>query len=104
MPRNGEEAPMSTISKIAKMKSRALGLDVDDVLEVVGLMRKRPVVAIALPLLGAMLAGLAIGLGVGVLLMPQSARREVQAKVQDKVKGIRGRLEAERGDDIASPP
>jgi hypothetical protein len=81
------------------MKSRALGLDVDDVLEVVGLMRRRPVIAIALPLLGAMMTGLAIGLGVGIILMPQSVRREIQ----DKVKGLRGRLEAERGDDVTSP-
>jgi gas vesicle protein len=71
-----------------------MGLDVDDVLELIGLERKRSFLGAFLPTVGLLALGAAVGAGIGLAFAPSSGRnlREVVGGKLDK---IRERVNAE---------
>lgn len=54
---------------------RLLGYDIDDVLDLVGLQRRRSAIGAILPALGLVAFGAAVGAGVGLMFAPSSGRR-----------------------------
>jgi hypothetical protein len=92
---------MHITSKLAHIKRNAERLDVDDVLDLVGLTRKRTFVVAMLPMMGTLLAGIAIGAGIG-LLMPPSARRRLRQRAEERVDEIRERVR-DRVDAVGGP-
>jgi hypothetical protein len=75
------------------MKS-AIGYDIDDILDLVGLQRRRVSVRILLTAIGLMAAGAAAGACAGLLLAPSSGRR-LRQDVGDRLDQIRERVKGE---------
>jgi hypothetical protein len=84
---------------IKNMRRAMDDFDVDDVLELIGLERKRSVVGIFVPMIGILAAGVAIGTGLGLLLAPTSGR-ELRREAEGKMSHIREKLRGEN--DVAS--
>ena len=78
----------------AKNLRHAIDYDVDDVLELIGLERRRSVIGMMVPILGVLAAGVAIGAGLGLFLAPTSGR-QLRREAEDKVSNIRERLRGE---------
>ena len=57
------------------MKNRLMGFDVDDILELGGLRRRPSFVGLALPALGLLVVGAAIGVAFGLMVAPSSGRK-----------------------------
>lgn len=55
--------------------SKLLGYDMDDVLDVVGLARRRSAIGVILPAIGLVAVGAAVGAGIGLMFAPSSGRR-----------------------------
>jgi YtxH-like protein len=73
--------------------------DVDDVLELIGLERRRTTVGIIVPMVGLLAAGVAIGAGLGLFLAPTSGR-ELRREAEGKMSDIKERL---RGENDVQP-
>jgi hypothetical protein len=73
-------------------RKRLIGYDIDDVLELVGLARRRHMLLEGLlPMMGLLAVGAAVGAGVGLMLAPSSGRR-LRKEVGDKLDDIRSRM------------
>ncbi len=68
--------------------------DVDDVLELIGLERRRSFFSSAVPALAFMAAGAAIGAGIGLMFAPSSGRR-LRQEVGDRFGQLRDRVKEE---------
>lgn len=73
---------------------KVIGYDLDDILDLVGLERRRSVVGIVLPAIGLVAAGAAIGAGIGLMFAPSSGRR-LRQEVGDRFDQIRERVKSE---------
>jgi len=97
---------MSINSKLGTMKRRAARVDfadmLDDMLDSLGLTRKRPLLGVAVPILGVLAAGIAIGAGLGLLFAPTSGR-QLRSQAESKVGELKQRLASEANDISASP-
>ena len=77
---------------VRKMR-RAMDFDVDDVLELVGLARRRSAIDMIVPMIGVLAAGVAVGAGLGLLLAPSSGRqlrRDAGGKMHEMRERLRG--------------
>lgn len=70
---------------------KAIGYDVDDVLGLVGLERRRSLSEVALPALGCALVGAVVGAGIGLMLAPSSGRR-LRQEMGERVDRIRDKM------------
>jgi len=73
---------------------KVIGYDLDDILDLVGLERRRSVVGIMLPAIGLVAVGAAIGAGIGLMFAPSSGRR-LRQEVGDRFDQIRERVKSE---------
>lgn len=73
---------------------KVIGYDLDDILDLVGLERRRSVIGIMLPAIGFVAIGAAIGAGVGLMFAPSSGRR-LRQEVGDRFDQIRERVKSE---------
>jgi hypothetical protein len=71
-----------------------LGYDIDDALDLVGLIRRRSIARAVLPAVGFLTLGAAIGAGVGLMLAPSSGRR-LRQDVGDRLDQIREKMKTE---------
>jgi hypothetical protein len=81
---------------------RAMDFDVDDVLDLMGLERRRSAIGIILPMLGVLAAGVAVGAGLGLFLAPTSGR-QLRREAEGKVNDIRERLRGENDIHATAP-
>ena len=72
------------------MKNRLMGFDIDDLLELGGLRRRPSFVGLALPALGLLAVGAAIGAAFGLMVAPSSGRNLRQA-VSERIAQLRER-------------
>jgi hypothetical protein len=90
---------MSSIQKnMRRMRRYASDLDIDDVLDLIGLQRRRSLWAYVLPAAGLVCAGVLVGAGIGLMFAPapgKTIRREAGSKVNELKERIRpgGRAE-----------
>jgi hypothetical protein len=70
------------------------GYDIDDVLDLVGLRRRRALLASMLPAMGLLAMGVAIGAAAGLMLAPSSGRR-LRQDVGDRLDQLRERVKGE---------
>jgi len=82
--------PMKSLHRLVEGLS---DLDQDDLLEKVGLERRRGPTDYLLPALGLLGAGLAVGCGLGMLLAPKSGR-ELRAELGRRLASGRSRAPA----------
>jgi len=68
--------------------------DIDDILDLVGLERRRSFMGAALPAIGFVALGAALGAGIGLMLAPSSGRR-LRQEVGDRFDQIRERVKSE---------
>jgi hypothetical protein len=83
---------MSIQSKMRGMRRYASDLDMDDVLDLIGLQRQRSAWAYVLPAAALVCAGVLIGAGVGLLFAPapgKTTRREAGSKMNEIKQRIR---------------
>jgi hypothetical protein len=73
---------------------RFIGYDINDVLDLVGLVRRRSMLGSVLPAMGFVALGAAIGAGVGLMLAPSSGRR-LRQDVGDRLDQIREKMKSE---------
>jgi hypothetical protein len=73
---------------------KLIGYDIDDMLDLVRLERRRSRVQFVLPAMGLLTLGLAIGGGAGLMLAPWSGRRLRQA-VGGRIDQLRGRIQSD---------
>jgi hypothetical protein len=76
-----------------------IGYDLSDVLDSVGLARKRTVIGVMLPALAFVAAGAALGVGAGLFFAPASGRRlrnDLRQGVSGRLGEIRARIQKER--------
>jgi hypothetical protein len=73
------------------MKKWVPRYDADDVLELVGLERRRPLMAAILPAIGLLALGAAVGAGFGLMLAPSSGRR-LRKDVGDRFDQLREKM------------
>jgi hypothetical protein len=73
---------------------RMTGYDINDVLDLVGLARRRTILSSMLPAMGFLALGAAIGAGVGLMLAPSSGRR-LRQDVGDRLDQIREKMRRE---------
>ncbi len=73
---------------------RVIGYDIDDLLDLVGLERRRSFMAFMLPALGFVALGAAVGASVGLMFAPSSGRR-LRQEVGDRLDQIRERVKSE---------
>ncbi len=76
-----------------KMK-HLIGYDVDDILDLVGLERRRTFLEFALPAFGFIALGAAVGAGIGLAFAPSSGRR-LRQEMGDRLDQIRERVKTE---------
>jgi hypothetical protein len=83
---------------------KAIGYDLDDILDLVGLQRRRSVIGSVLPAIGLVAIGAAVGAGIGLMLAPSSGRR-LRQEVGDRFDRIRERVksEAQKQNMIGAP-
>jgi hypothetical protein len=79
---------------------KVTGYDLDDMLRLMGLARRRSIVDAVLPVLGYIALGTAIGAGVGLLLAPSSGRR-LRQDVGDRLDQILERVKREGRSSVA---
>jgi len=72
------------------MKKR-IGYDIDDILSLVRLQRRRPLARLAIPAAGLLVLGVVIGGGAGLMLAPLSGRR-LRQEVVGRMDRIRERM------------
>jgi gas vesicle protein len=72
---------------------RLLGYDIDDILEIVGLQRRRAVVG-AFTVVGLVAVGAVIGAGVGLMFAPSSGRR-LRQDVSERLDQMREKMKVE---------
>jgi len=72
------------------MKKR-IGYDIDDILSLVRLQRRRPLARFAIPAAGLLVLGVVIGGGAGLMLAPLSGRR-LRQEVVGRMDRIRERM------------
>ncbi len=77
-----------------KMK-KLIGYDIDNILDLVRLERRRPLVQFVLPAVGLLAIGAAIGGGAGLILAPWSGRR-LRQEVGGRIDQIRERLKSDQ--------
>jgi hypothetical protein len=77
-----------------KNMRRAMDFDVDDVLELIGLARRRSAIGMIAPMIGLLAAGVAIGAGIGLFLAPSSGR-QLRRDAEHKMNDLRERLKHE---------
>jgi hypothetical protein len=73
---------------------RVTGYDMDDILGLIGLERRRSLVTVFLPVLGYIALGAALGAGLGLMLAPSSGRR-LRQDVGDRLDQILERMKRE---------
>jgi gas vesicle protein len=73
---------------------KVIGYDLDDILDLVGLERRRSIIGSMLPAIGLVAIGAAIGAGVGLMFAPSSGRR-LRQEVGDRFDQIRERVKSE---------
>lgn len=73
---------------------RLLGYDIDDVLDLVGLQRRRTAIGAVLPALGLVAFGAAIGAGVGLMFAPSSGRR-LRQDMSERLDQMREKVKVE---------
>lgn len=71
-----------------------IGYDIDDVLDLVGLRRRRALFGIVLPAVGLVALGAALGACAGLLLAPSSGRR-LRQDVGERLDQIRSRMKSD---------
>jgi hypothetical protein len=76
---------------IRNVKRYADDLDVDDVLELVGLQRHRSGAGYILPTLGIIAAGVLVGAGLGLMFAPTTGR-SLRREAENKVHGLKDRI------------
>jgi len=85
---------MSINANLNKMKRRMTRLDLDSILNLVGLIRKRSVRFALLPALALVTAGVAVGVGIGMLVAPKSGRA-LRRQAEHKVSDLKERIQSE---------
>jgi hypothetical protein len=80
------------------MKNRLMGFDIDDILEFGGLRRQPSFVELALPALGLLAVGAAIGVAFGLMVAPSSGRnlRQVVSERIDRLREHRKSSEQQK--------
>jgi hypothetical protein len=73
---------------------KLIGFDMEDVLDLVGLERRRPLLGTLLPAVGLLVFGAAVGAGVGLMFAPSSGRR-LRQDVGDRLGQLRERVKSE---------
>jgi hypothetical protein len=76
-----------------------IGYSIGDVLELVGVTRKRTLLEVLLPTLGLIAAGAVVGAGAGLALAPSSGRRlrrDLQQGMSGRLDRLRTRIQKER--------
>jgi hypothetical protein len=73
---------------------KVLGYDIDDILDLVGVERRRSFVGVFLPAVGFITLGAAIGAGVGLLMAPSSGRR-LRQEMGDRLDQMKERVKNE---------
>ena len=73
---------------------RLLGYDIDDVLELVGLQRRRSAIGAVLPAVGLVAIGAVVGAGVGLMFAPSSGRR-LRQDVSERLDQMREKMKVE---------
>ena len=73
---------------------KVIGYDLDDILDLVGLERRRSLIGSMLPAIGLVAIGAAIGASVGLMFAPSSGRR-LRQEVGDRLDQIRERVKSE---------
>jgi hypothetical protein len=71
-----------------------IGYEIDDVLELVGLRRRRPLLMSVLPAFGLVAFGAAVGASVGLMLAPSSGRR-LRQEMGERLDQVRDRVKRE---------
>jgi hypothetical protein len=75
-----------------RFMKRVLSGDIDDgLLEMMGLARRRQAIGLVLPAIGLLIAGGAIGAGLGLVFAPASGRR-MREQVEERVGRLRDRF------------
>ena len=70
------------------------GYDIEDVLELMGLARRRSVLGTMVPVIGYVALGAALGAGIGLMFAPSSGRR-LRREVGDRLDQMRERVKTE---------
>jgi hypothetical protein len=70
------------------------GYDIEDVLELIGLARRRSVLGTMVPVIGYVALGAALGAGIGLMFAPSSGRR-LRQEVGDRLDQMRERVKTE---------
>jgi len=70
-----------------------MGYDLDNILRIAKLQRRRKALELALPALGYVALGAAVGLGVGLMLAPAPGHR-LRQDVSDRIDQFRSRMAA----------
>ncbi len=70
------------------------GYDIEDVLELMGLARRRSVLGTMVPVIGYVALGAAVGAGIGLMFAPSSGRR-LRQEVGDRLDQMRERVKTE---------
>jgi len=74
---------------------KLIGYDIDNILDLVRLERRRSLVQFVLPAVGLVALGLAIGGGVGLMFAPSSGRR-LRQEVGGRIDQLRERMKTDR--------
>jgi hypothetical protein len=82
---------MNMMKQLAWLGDRVSDIDYDGILRTVGLARRRSMLSYVIPTVGALIAGAAIGAGVGLLFAPASGRRTRQ-NVEDKISHLKEKI------------
>jgi len=77
---------------------KLVGYDLDDILRLANLQRRRSAIELFAPALGFMALGAAVGAGVGLMLAPSSGRR-LRQDVTERVDQLRDRISQRKHDD-----
>lgn len=83
-------------NRISDVADDAMDLHWSDVLHAIGLQRRRRVLSSVIPAIGFLIAGGAIGAGLGLIFAPASGRR-LRQKVEDRISTLRERLHKHDG-------
>jgi hypothetical protein len=73
---------------------KMMGHDIDDILELAGLERRRNILSMLLPAVGLLAFGAAFGAGVGLMFAPSSGRRFRQ-DMGDRLDQLRDKMKNE---------
>lgn len=79
---------MQRTLKILRSRANDIDFDVDDLLGGIGLARRHSAVSYAMGAVGFLVAGAAIGAGLGLMFAPSSGRRTRQT-VEERISNLR---------------